>query len=295
MTGLTPETINVKGFGASLLRSENLSRPLVFIHGGTPGKTPYCAGAHLWAPVLERIAARRNVLAVDLPGAGGTVFSAGFSVEACVNWTGNLLDALGIDRCFLVGHDIGGLVALDLAMARPALVAGTTVTSSVVAAPTGDGVENLTLAHPPLPLWTRHSQRWAFERLSYAPSHITASLLNACVEAAGKPPHLAAAAAMADSTTSGEFASDIMRAKARLYTACREKGVPSPTQVIWGSHDRLGSVDQGLWLYRLVAAKQTAAHFHIINRTGSFPFREDPETFLQVVESFCDAVFPHIG
>ena len=83
-----------------------------------------------------------------------------------------------------------------------------------------------------------------------------------------------------------------MRAKARFYELCRGAGIPVPAQVIWGSHDRLGSLDQAMWLYRLIASRQTAAHFHLINRVGSFPFREDPQSFHQIVDSFCQAVFP---
>ncbi|MFN0299563.1 MAG: hypothetical protein ACKVQU_04320 [Burkholderiales bacterium] len=48
--------------------------------------------------------------------------------------------------------------------------------------------------------------------------------------------------------------------------------------------------NQALSLYRLVASRQTATQFHLINRTGALPFREDPAAFHQIVSSFCDGI-----
>ena len=86
---------------------------------------------------------------------------------------GRVSAAAQIQSCFVVGHDLGGLIALQLASRSPSIVKGVSIVSSVAAAPTGDGAENLTLAYPPVPLWSRASQRWAFEQLSYSPHHIT--------------------------------------------------------------------------------------------------------------------------
>jgi pimeloyl-ACP methyl ester carboxylesterase len=294
MQNLTRDTFTVKGAPAAVLRTAPARDPLIFIHGGIPGSSPYCSGVHIWGGVLDRLAAAHCVLAVDLPGHGETpIPAAAPTVDAYVEWMADFLSAAGIRSCFAIGHDLGGLVALELATRLPSLVRGVSVVSSVALAPTGDGVENVTLAHPPVPLWTRNSQRWAFEQLSYAPHHITEDFLDACVAAAQQPPHRATAAAMRDGALDNEFIPSLMRAKGRFYELCRGPGIPVPVQVIWGSHDRLGSLDQALWLYRLVAFRQTAAHFHVINRVGSFPFREDPHTFHQLINSFCEAVFPH--
>jgi pimeloyl-ACP methyl ester carboxylesterase len=292
MANLTKTTLTVKGAPAVALRSQLRGDPLIFIHGGYPGSTPYCSGSHIWGPALDRFAATRSILAVDLPGHGETSASAIPTVDLYAEWMAEFLAAAGTRSCLVVGHDLGGLIAIGLAARLPAVVKGISLVSSVAAAPTGDGAENLTLAHPPVPLWTRTSQRWAFEQLSYSPHHITDALLDACEAAAQQAPHLAAAAAMRQGALQNEFIPSLMKAKASLYELCRLDGIPVPVQVIWGSHDRLGSLDQALWLYRLIAARQTAAHFHLINRVGSFPFREDPQSFHQIVDSFCEAVFP---
>jgi pimeloyl-ACP methyl ester carboxylesterase len=292
MATLAKTTVTVKGAPAALLRNEPNRDPLVFVHGGYPGSTPYCSGSHIWGPALDRFSATRGILVLELPGYGGTPAPAALSVDFYADWMQECLAVSQIRSCFVVGHDFGGLIALELASRAPSVVKGISVVSSVAAAPTGDGAENLTLAYPPVPLWTRNSQRWAFEQLSYSHDHITDELLDACVSAAQQPPHLKVAAAVREGSFQNEFIPSLMRAKARFYELCRGAGIPVPAQVIWGSHDRLGSLDQAMWLYRLIASRQTAAHFHLINRVGSFPFREDPQSFHQIVDSFCQAVFP---
>ena len=72
-----------------------------------------------------------------------------------------------------------------------------------------------------------------------------------------------------------------MRAKSSFYAICRDVGLMVPMQVVWGSHDPLATLDMGLGLFRLVAARQRAAQFHVINRAGAFPFREEPEAFIR--------------
>jgi pimeloyl-ACP methyl ester carboxylesterase len=296
MAPIERQQMTLKGAPAAVWRAGSMRAPLVFIHGGVTGSSPYCSGAHIWGPVLDRFATDRGVLAVDLPGYGGT--SSGSSmptVETFIDWLEALVAACDVQRCFLVGHDLGGLLALTLAERNAQRIAGVAVACSAVAAPTGDSVENLALAYPPAPRWSRHSQRWAFEQLSYAPDHITDVLLDACVDAAQQEPHRAAAAAVQEGSLEDELVPSVAKAKARFYELCRTRGVPVPVQVIWSSHDRLSSLDQGLWLFRLVAARQAAAHFHVINRVGSFPFREDPRSFHQLIDGFCEAVFPRAG
>jgi pimeloyl-ACP methyl ester carboxylesterase len=236
---------------------------VIFLHGGIPGVTPYRSGSHIWGRCLGLFSQAR---ALDLRGAD--VNEMAKEVQSALRDSG---------PCHLVGHDLGGLVALMVAAEAPQRVSAVTAVSSVAAAPSGDSVENLTLAYPPQPLWSRASQRWALERVSYSHLHIDDALLDACVKA----PALQA---------SDSFAPTLMQAKSRFYETSRGEGIQVPVQVLWGSHDPLGTLDQGLWLFRLVAQRQRAAQFHVINRTGALAFREEPEAFHQIVAAFSEAL-----
>ncbi|MSQ21402.1 MAG: alpha/beta fold hydrolase [Betaproteobacteria bacterium] len=262
---------------------------LVFLHGGIPGRTPYASSAHLWGACLEQFARERNVLALDLPGAGATgIPASGLTVDSMIAHVRASLDALGIDRCHLIGHDLGGLIALALASEQPARIAAVSTVACVAAAPSGDMIENKTFAYPPPPLWSRHSQAWALERIAYSHHPIDTALLDACMEGAAGAPHRAAQALMSTAAGIDAFNMSLAQTKARFYETCRGTGLAMPVQVIWGSDDPLGTVDQALWLFRLVAGRQSATQFHLINRNGALPFREDPAAFQQIVAAFYD-------
>jgi pimeloyl-ACP methyl ester carboxylesterase len=239
---------------------------MVFIHGGVPGVTPYASGPHIWGPVLEKFPR-----AVAIETSGQTVDALTQSVRTAIEGKG---------KCHLVGHDLGGLLAFNVAIDSPQLVSAVSAVASVAASPTGDGVADFTFAYPPKPLWSREAQRWALERVSYSQHHIDGRLLDACVAAAAKQ----------KTVDASEFTSSLAKAKARFYEVCRTDGIKVPCQVIWGSHDPLATLDHGLWLFRGVAQKQPASQFHVINRAGALPFREEPAAFHQIVAAFSDAL-----
>jgi len=283
--------LDVAGVPTRVWHAPGAGQPMVFVQGGVPGVTHWVNGAHVWGDGLAPIAGERPVWVIDLPGGGGTGLPAGeLTVDLLGAHLGATLAALQVGPCHLVAHEIGALLALHLALDEPAFFSALTVVSSSAAAPTGDGVRNLTLDHPPLPLWTRASQAWALNRIVYAHQPVDDALLDACLAAAGTVSHIEAARRMSAGEHDRAFAPSLLRAKARLFAALRDTGLTVPVQVVWGSHDPLTSVDQGLWLFRAIAARQPAAQFHLINRAGALPFREEPAAFAQVVRAFANGL-----
>ena len=70
MTSITRSAADIGGRKISLLRGGSGREPVLFLHGGLPGITPYCSGAHVWSRYLPLAAAERAVVAPDLPGFG---------------------------------------------------------------------------------------------------------------------------------------------------------------------------------------------------------------------------------
>lgn len=291
MTQLTETSSLIDGVETRMLVGGFDGAPAtVLLHGGSPGLSPFCGGSHLWGNVLSRLAADRRLIVPDMPGSGGTAAGEGsLTVDRLVAHTTALLRAKADGPVHLVGHDLGGLVALWTAINEPELLASLTIVASAAASPTGDGVENLALLSPPRPLWSRESQAWAYERLSYSHHHIDDALLDASVAAAGMGGREAFARQDVPASDS-DLAVSVMRAKSRFFRVAREDGVKVPVQIIWAKNDPLVSVDHGVWLYRIIAGKQRAAHFHLVNRSGSFPFREQPDEFLRVLTAFQDGL-----
>lgn len=92
---------------------------VVFVHG---------LGGRLeqWAPVLHRLGPGLHGIAFDLPGHGESDGSAegDYTIPALANAVGAVAAALRLRRFVLVGHSLGGLVAIEYSGRHPERVAG---------------------------------------------------------------------------------------------------------------------------------------------------------------------------
>jgi 3-oxoadipate enol-lactonase len=74
----------------------------------------------MWEPVLGDFTARHDVIAADFRGHGGSDWDGGrFGVADLVADLAALLDALGIERCHVLGLSLGGSVAALFASSYP--------------------------------------------------------------------------------------------------------------------------------------------------------------------------------
>ena len=106
-------------------RAGHAALPLVLLHG-------IGSGAASWVQQFDALGATRRVLAWDAPGYGASSPVAAASpvvaaspvaldyVAVLKEW----LDALGIERCVLVGHSLGAIIAGAFAAAHPRYLAG---------------------------------------------------------------------------------------------------------------------------------------------------------------------------
>ncbi|WP_137934995.1 alpha/beta fold hydrolase [Mesorhizobium comanense] len=90
--------------------------PVLFIHG-------VGMNAAIWQPQIERMTDRFDVVAIDMLGHGQSPLPpqhpelADYADQAV-----RLLDHLGLDKVFVVGHSMGALVAQELALRAPGRV-----------------------------------------------------------------------------------------------------------------------------------------------------------------------------
>jgi pimeloyl-ACP methyl ester carboxylesterase len=75
------------------------------------------------------------VLAVDLPGHGRSDGPALGSVAELTRWLGRVMDAAGLKRAAVVGHSMGGAIALEAAAALPDRVTRIAVLGTAAAMP----------------------------------------------------------------------------------------------------------------------------------------------------------------
>lgn len=117
-------TTEVVSDGARLVCDlDGAGAPVVLVHAGI-------ADARMWGPLVERLVPGWRVVRPDLRGYGRSVLPPGpFSH---VDDLAAVLDATAAEPVHLVGASMGGRVALDLALARPAAVRSLVLLGAVV-------------------------------------------------------------------------------------------------------------------------------------------------------------------
>jgi len=103
---------------------------ILLVHG-------YGGDRNSWLFLQEPLAARHRVYALDLPGHGTSAKDVGDgTLDVLADAVTGVLDAVGVDRAHLVGHSLGGAVALAVAAREPGRIASLTLI-----APAGFGPE----------------------------------------------------------------------------------------------------------------------------------------------------------
>lgn len=89
-------------------------RPVLFLHG-------WMGSWRYWYPTIERVAEHFRTYSFDFWGFGDTRHgkSTHESIQSYSDQVIRFLDELGIDRVLLVGHSMGGMVALKTAINHP--------------------------------------------------------------------------------------------------------------------------------------------------------------------------------
>lgn len=93
-------------------------RPLLLVHG-------FAGAGSNFAVLAPLLAARHRVLVPDLPGHGlSAPLPAAPNIAAYADCVAAVADAEGVHEAVVLGHSMGGVVGLQLALRRPGLVRG---------------------------------------------------------------------------------------------------------------------------------------------------------------------------
>jgi pimeloyl-ACP methyl ester carboxylesterase len=229
--------------------------------------------------VIPLLAARYDVISVDLPGFGdspGLPDGMAYDIEtSMVNLT-RFFKQVGVERPHVVGNSLGGALAIELA-------ARDLVRSATAISPAG--------------FWTRTQRRYAIE------------LLAAHRRAAGMPGSILARIAGSDllraqagrlifahpeRITPDDFIADAIAmhtcegfdptvAIGRSYE-CLSKPVV-PTTVAWGLQDRILPPGQ----FSIAMQRLARARFVELPGCGHVPMVDDPERIIAAIDVACSA------
>ncbi|MEA2482522.1 MAG: hypothetical protein QOC55_469 [Thermoleophilaceae bacterium] len=252
---------------------------LLLVHG--------IAGTNaVWENVFEELATDHVVIAPDLPGHGESGASAGdYSLGAMAATLRDLLLALGHERATVIGHSLGGGVAMQFSYLFPEY------TERLVLISSGGLGRSV---NPALRLAALPGAELVTAQLGRA-----ARLADRLLPSGARPGGRVAVelgrsvAALADSQTRGAFHATLRAvvgpdgqrvfAGDRLYLA-REM----PTLIIWGEHDPIIPVGHG---HRAHAA-MPGSRFVVLEGAGHFPPLEDPRGVIEAIRDFIEVEPP---
>jgi len=268
--------VDLKGLRARCLVAGEAGPPVVLIHG-------LGASAEIWSGNLAALSSRFRVYAPDLPGFGRTEKPGwmDYSPAAYSRFIREFMTARGIGRAALVGHSLGGGVALRVILDEPGRVERLALVSS---AGLGRDV-SLPLRVASLPWFDRIFFKPSLavfihflHRLVYDPAAITSEFARMYYEMFFQPGSVRAFTGIlrAIATLRGArpgVLEDIRRGLAAITV---------PTLIVWGRQDRILPVSQGVD----AAGRIPGARLHIFERCGHMPNIEYPDEFNRVLLDF---------
>ena len=240
-----------------------------------------------WLPVMGRLAERFRVIAPDFLGHGESDKPRGdYSLGGYANAMRDLLTYLEVDRVTVVGHSLGGGVAMQFAYQYPerteriCLVApgglGTDVSPLIrLLTVPGAGLALGALTAPPLRGAVKASLRLlSRSRLPY--THDLAEVAGVYT-ALGDPGNRAAVRAVTSHVVDWRGQRITMSDRAYLAEVV-------PLCVVWGEKDTVIPALHAA----AVRQRSSTAVVHLFPGSGHFPHKDQPELFADVLTAFVD-------
>lgn len=264
---------------------------LVLFHGSHFGTTDACDSAIDWELNFDSLAQWFRVIAVDKLGQGHTdnpESDDDYTMAAVVRHAYQFLVEMGLKNIHLVGHSRGGYLVSRLTLEHPELIRSCIIVDSGTLSP-GPSKTEFIMANSPKPRLTRDSQHWVIEHYSYSDKHITDTWLDAAVQIANLPKYREAVRKMEDQGLKrSRFFPQLVLEKEETLNWIMQGQLKTPTLLVWGYNDPTASLKRGQDLFELIAASAPISEMHVINHAGHFCYREQPETFNQVVRGFIE-------
>jgi pyruvate dehydrogenase E2 component (dihydrolipoamide acetyltransferase) len=265
-TGAAPRNIEA---GGKRLRVLDLgagdATPVVLVHG-------FGADLNGWMFTQPVLAETRRAVALDLPGHGGSTKQLDKAVdgESFAADIDRAFAVLGIERVHLVGHSMGGAIALVFALRQPDRVASLTLI-----APAGLGPE-INAAF--ITGFIRSQRRREMQEVLSLLVHDPALVSRAMVEDVLRYKRLDGVQAALEAIAAEWFPNGSQR----LGLAATLDGLRMPVQLIWGRDDRIIPAAQ---------AEAFAGHVpvHILDAAGHLPHMEKAGEVNRLIARFIAA------
>ncbi len=260
------EWLDVDGVRLRTVRAGTGDTTLVLVHG-------YGESLTTWRSLFDRLAEDYRVIALDLPGFGGSDKpDSSYSLAAMTQRLSRFLDRWTEEGgpVVMVGHSMGGELAASLALLRP-----DRIKMLVLIAPAGYRIGLGGIAHTMSVGKARTIGKYLALRSFITPIHDPAWL--------GEPDSLA----HYDLTSDGAYSRAASRVLEEFdFRALKDRfdEIPQPTLLIWGGMDPVVPFSVGETLAREIPCVQ----FLPLPGAWHRPHAETPDTVLASVRRFME-------
>ena len=257
---------------------------LLLVHGiGDSSET--------WTDVIGELARTHTVIAPDLLGHGASDKPrADYSVGGFANGLRDLLVILGVESVTVVGHSLGGGIAMQLAYQYPHLVERLVLVASGglgeevnpalrVAALPGASLAIAASVLPPVrrPALALSRQLARLGLLERSDVEEVATVWGALRDPDTRRAFLRTLRSVVD------LRGQSITSRDRLYLTSA-----IPTLLVWGERDPVLPVRHA----REAADALPGAHLEVLERAGHLPHRSDPDRFVTAVRAFVGTTEP---
>jgi pimeloyl-ACP methyl ester carboxylesterase len=280
---MTHEEITLHGHRVSFRRAG--WGPVILLLHGVAGSS------ETWAPVIEPLAEKYTIVAPDLIGHGESAKPRGdYSLGAYASGLRDLLQAIGHDSATVVGHSLGGGIAMQMAYQFPERCERLVLVSSgglgrevnfLLRAATLPGSEVV------IPVLASGQVLGAGERLARIVGRTGLRAgsdleelwrgLTSLHDAGARQAFVYTLRSIVDA--GGQRVS----ARDRLYLAKE-----MPTLIMWGESDRIIPARHGAEAHEAMPGSR----FESFPGAGHFPHRDDPLRFARVLDDFIRSTEP---
>jgi pimeloyl-ACP methyl ester carboxylesterase len=254
--------------GMLFYRDLGSGESLLLLHG-------FAEDGTVWEAVSQGLSANVRLLIPDLPGSGRSQLPAVTTIESMAEAVKGILDSEGIERCIIIGHSMGGYIALAFAEAYPERLLAFGFFHSTAYA---DSEEKKAGRHKSIAFIREHGAA-PFIRQS-------TPTLFAPETKAGRPglvEDMIARYCGFSVDTLAAYLEAMMRRPDRVSVLAQSR---VPVLFIIGEKDQVVSPEQAL----AQVAVPTLSYFHILPKAGHMGMLEEPAAGTAIIQSFVNFI-----
>jgi 3-oxoadipate enol-lactonase len=212
-------------------------------------------GASNFNPQIEDLSKNYQVISWNMPGYGDAAPLEKTSFQGLSNAAFDILDTLGIEQTHLIGHSMGGMLAIEMAVRQPSRIASLSLigATSAFGGPNEEFKDNFVKSRLE-PLKTGHSV-----------ADITAKSMAAMLGSKGGTEYSADIIAAAKHVSVDAYRSSI-ECLTHFDRRAEFQELPHPMCLIAGSEDRAAPAKT----MEKLAARAQDAKFHCLDHIGHF-------------------------